>query len=256
MKIEKIKKLKSGKYKLEFDTNDSIILNEDVLLKYQILTHKEINSELLNLINTDNDYYECYNKAIKYCIQKIRSKDEIIKYLEKFSLSEVDKKNILDKLIENRFVNDLSYIKAFISDKINLSSDGPIKIKNDLLNKNLNETDIINELANYSNEIFEEKVKKIIDKKMKSNHKYSNYIFKQKMMMYLINLGYSKDMIMDELDHISLDNSCALEKEYKSLYLKLSKKFEDEKLFYEIKNRLVKKGFSYDEVNEITKKSS
>ena len=61
MKIEKIKKLKSGKYKLELDNDQSIITYDDVILKNNLLYNKEIDNDKLN---------ELYNKPLEFLIDK------------------------------------------------------------------------------------------------------------------------------------------------------------------------------------------
>ena len=61
-------------------------------------------------------------------------------------------------------------------------------------------------------------------------------------------------MINDCLQNIQFKDNSILEKEYHLLYRKLSKKFEGDNLFFEIKNRLLRKGFNINEINEITKK--
>ena len=80
-------------------------------------------------------------------------------------------------------------------------------------------------------------------------------MLKQKLTQQLINLGYDKDMINSCLDNIRVDNTSIIETEYNKLYKKLSNKYEDDNLYYEIKNRLYKKGFNIDDINNIIKKS-
>lgn len=253
MKINKIKKLKSGKYKLELDSGD-ITLYDEVILENNLLFHKEIDDELLIKLNQDNCYYENYNKVVKYILSKMRSEKQIIEYMSKLSIKDVDQDKIMIKLKQSNLINDNSYVKAFIADKINLTTDGPYKIKDELIKQNIDINLIDEELSNYSEDIFLGKIEKIVNKKVKSNNKYSSYNLKQKLLMYLINLGYSKESIVPFLDNIKVNNN-AIEKEYKALYRKLSKKYSDDKLYYEIKNKLFKKGFTSEEINEIIEKS-
>ena len=249
MKIEKFKKLSNNKYKLVFINNDSLILYEDVILDNNILFKKDIDDELLNKIIQDNKYYEVYNKALKYVLTKMRSIYEVKIYLDKYDVSEFDKGKIINKLKDINLLNDTLYTEAYVSDKIHLTNDGPIKIKSDLLNKKVDENIIDLELSKYDKEVFNEKIKKIISKK--KNTKYSNYIFKQKVNIYLINLGYKSSDITPLLSDIDIDTSSQLKKDYDSLYRKLSKKYSDKKLEYEIKSRLYKKGYSSDEICNI-----
>lgn len=249
MKIEKIKKLSNNKYKLVFVDNNSLTLYEDVILDNNILFKKDIDDELLNKLIVDNKYYEVYNKVLKFVLTKMRSIYETEKYLDKYEISLENKTKIIEKLKSINLLNDKLYAEAYISDKINLSNDGPIKIKNDLINKRVDENIIISELSKYDKKIFIEKMKKIISKK--KNTKYSNYVFKQKINLYLINLGYESSDIFPLLDELKTNTYDIIKKDYDSLVNKLSKKYDGKQLEYEIKNRLYKKGYRMDEINNI-----
>ena len=251
LKIKKIRKLNGGRYKIELDELESLILYEDVILNNNILYKKDLTLEQIKNLNKENEYYELYNKALKYVLTKMRSIYEVDKYLEKLEVKENSRKEIINKLKDINLLNDKVYASAFISDKIYLSNDGPLKIKNDLLNKQVDESIIDEELSKYDLDIFEEKIKKIISKK--KNNKYSNYVFKQKMLRYFVNLGYDSNFVIPLLENVESDTSNLLQKEYDNLYRKLSRKYSEKKLDYEIRARLYRKGFSVDEINTIIK---
>ena len=50
-------------------------------------------------------------------------------------------------------------------------------------------------------------------------------------------------------------NYVLLEKEYKKFYLKLSKKYSDEMLEYQLRNKLIYKGFKIDDINKVIEKN-
>lgn len=249
MKIEKIKKLSNGKYKIYLENKDSVTTYEDIILEENILYKKELDNELINKINIKNNYYKVYNKTLKYIMTKIRSEKEINEYLNKQLIEEKDKIKIISKLKENKMLNDDNYYKAYISDRIRLSNDGPYKIKNYLLEHNIEESKIDIELEKYNEDIYI-KLEKLVNKKIKTT-KDSNYMMKQKLTNYFINLGYSKTMIDEILSNINVDNTELLKKEYEKQYKKLSKKYSGEELKYKIKHNLYQKGYRIDEINNI-----
>ena len=67
----------------------------------------------------------------------------------------------------------------------------------------------------------------MIIKRINSNHKYSNFILKNKIITDMMNLGYNYDDIVDIYDRNSINNYSVLIKEYNKLYNKLSKKYQD-----------------------------
>jgi hypothetical protein len=78
MKIKKIKK-QGTKYKIILENNDSITTYDEVIINNNILYKKELNSNLLETIIKQNEYYEIYNKLVKNIKQKLRSETEIRK---------------------------------------------------------------------------------------------------------------------------------------------------------------------------------
>lgn len=247
MKIEKIKKTKSGKYILELDNNEKITTYDEVILNNNLLFNKEIDSELLNKLDIENSYYAIYNKVLKYISTKMRSEVEINKYLDK--LGSLDKSKIIDKLKSINLINDKLFLKAYVSDRINLSLIGPYKIRRELLEHNISDNLIDDEIFKYEN-LFPERINKIINKKLKTNKK-SVYIFKQKIINELIENGYEKDMILQELNKFKFNELDNIKKDYDILLKKLSKKYKENDLKYQIKNKLYLKGYNIENINEV-----
>lgn len=241
MEIKKFTKLKNGMYKLTIEDKD-IKIHEDLILKYELLLTRNIDSSLLEKIELENKKYECYNLAIKYLKSRQRSKKEIYEYLNK---KEIDKKyidEIIELLINQGYLNDEFYINSYIHDKILLSSDGPLKIKKYLLSNNL-DSDLVNsKLLEYTEELEVERIKKIINKLIKSNNK-SNYNFKIKIKNYLIDLGYNIDLVNKEVSKINIDDSNLFEKEKDKLYKKYGKKYSGYELDMKVKQALYMKGY-------------
>ena len=248
MKIEKIKKT-GKKYKILLSDGSEIKTYDDVILNYGLLYHKNIDSDLLNKINNDNNYYEIYYKTVNYITKRLRSEKEINEYIDKNKVTNKDKEKLVKKLKEDNLINDLNFAKAYIADKINLSNIGLDKIRNDLLMHNISVEIIDSELAKVDNNLIKEKLKKLIAKKIK-NSKYTGYKLKFKIVNELINLGYDKDDILEIYDNISVDNTENIKKEYDKLYKKLSNKYQNKDLERMIKSKLYNRGFSIEEINK------
>lgn len=254
LKISKIKKTSGGKYNLILDNHDKIITYDDVILKNNLLYNKELDSESLNKVSIDTRYYDIYNKCLKLISVRLRSEREINDYLNKNNVDDEQKSIIISDLKKNGLINDQRFTKAFIADKLNFSSNGPIKIKNLLIENNINEEMINEELGKIDRKIYLDKIKKIIDKKINSNHKYSNFILKQKLMNELTLLGFYYDDINLILENVNLDNNDILKDNYDKLYRKLSLKYSNEELYKKIKEKLYQKGFSLNEIDDIFNK--
>ena len=242
MKIEKIKKEKNGTYKLIME-NDELITSDDVILKYNLLFKKDIDNDTYKKVKDETVLFEEYNKVLKYVLKKMRSTKEVKIYMEKLNLSNKKQDLFLKKLQDKGFLNDEKFIKAYISEKMNLSNDGPLKIKNYLEQQEL-DSNIIDDTLNDYNDFVKEKLEKLIKKKKGQNKKYSEYIWKNKVVYYLENLGYYKEMVEEMYDKIPSNKEDDLkEREYQKLKKKLSIKYKGEELEKQIKIRMYQKGF-------------
>ncbi len=244
MKINKFKKLGRNKYKVFFD-NEELTLYEDIILKYDLLIKKEISLDDLDKIIKDNEDYDAYNLALNYIEIKMRNRKELYTYLSNKGFERKLINSVISKIEKLGLLDEKAYIKAFINDKVNLSLDGPYKIKKALVDLDFNENDIDNYLNTFDNDIWKSKLEKLINKKKNLMKNKSYYMFIQKMKNDLFNLGYDSYMIDDYLSNIKYESN-ALEKDYD----KACKKYSDET---KIINYLLRKGYSYEEIKTLTK---
>lgn len=244
MKIEKFTKLKSGQYKLILDDNTNILLHEDLILKYELLIYREIDNEKIEQLLEENKSYIAYDLALNYLKVKMRSKKEIKDYLLKKEISEELINNAIEKLETQGYIGDLTYTKAFINDRINLSNDGPYKIKEQLIKLGINEDVILKELEVFNKDLEQSRIEKLIAKQIKTNHNKGLYLLKKKILDYLVNLGYSKEIVISLIDKVSIDEDEIKRKEYDKLYQKLSKKYSGKELEYKLKQKMYQKGFN------------
>ncbi len=243
MKIERYTKLKNGQYKLSLDNNTNILLHEDLILKHELLIYKEIEEEDIDKLLEENTSYNAYDLALGYLKIKMRSKKEIKEYLLKKAVKEELINNAIEKLEEQGYLNDSIYAKAFINDKINLSNDGPYKIKENLMKLGISEDTVLENLEVFDREIEISKIQKLIDKQIKINHNKSNYLLKKKVMDYLVNLGYTKELVILLVNKVNIDDDDIMKKEYDKIYKKLSKKYSGKELEYKAKQKMYQKGF-------------
>ena len=110
-----------------------LTLYEDVILKYDLLIKKEVDLDLIDKIIEENKYEDAFETSVSYIETKMRNRKEIIDYLRKKEFNEKHINYALDKLDKLNLLNDKKYIEAFINDKVNLTLDGPFKIKKALL---------------------------------------------------------------------------------------------------------------------------
>lgn len=239
MKITSIKLNKNGKYIVTID-NEKYNLYQDTILKYLLFSKKEIDNTLFENIIKDNNFYDAYYKIIKFVSIRLRTENEIRKKLNTLFILKKDQDKIINKLKEQGYLNDELYIKSYINDKINLSLEGPEKVKRDLLKNGFKKEGILKYLCLFE-DINEERINKIINKKLKANHNLSKKMFIVKVGNDLRNLGYTN--YREILNNIDFDDKDIYQKEYDKIYNKLIKKYPPEKADILTKQKLYTKGF-------------
>ncbi|MBR6073126.1 MAG: RecX family transcriptional regulator [Bacilli bacterium] len=242
MKIEKFIKDKTNKYKVIID-DDEYKLYDDIIIKYHLLTKKDITKKELDEVLSSNDELTSYYESIKYINRKMRCEKEIREYLKKKDIPN----NIINKTIkllyDNNFLNEELYLKAYINDRINLSHEGPIIIKEELMNLGYKGEDIDNQLNTISSDIWNDRIDTIISKRISTNKKDSSYVLKNKIILYLVNLGYNKEDILSILNRYDIIDKEIYEKEKVKIYNQLSKKYSGYELDKRVKMKLYQKGF-------------
>ncbi len=248
MKVTKIQKMRSGKYKIELDNHQTITTYDEVILKNNLLFKKELDSELTNQIAKDTNTYDGYYKALKYITTKMRSEKEMHEYLKKHEIPLQEQEYIIHKLKSNGLLNDSQFAASFVADKVHLSNMGPYQIRRELEGHNIDSDTIEKQLSSYEDSIFADKLKKMMMKKIAADHKHSKYQLEQKLMQDFTNMGYDREQIMSVLNEMELNDDKTLEKEYQSLYHKLSKKYQGKELYMHLKTKLYQKGFSLSDI--------
>lgn len=251
MKILKYKKLKQNVYQVDFDT-ESVILYDDVILEYNLLLRKSISSMELEEIKKKNMELSGFYVSLKWISRKMRTRKEVSDYLTKqgFDMDTISK--TLLKLEQNGYLDDKKYIDAYVNDTIKFKNDGPKKILDNLEKLGLQKEDIDKKLEQIDESVWQEKIKKILEKKILSNHKESASSLKRKLSNYLIVQGYSYSQVEKELERITIkQDETIILKEKEKLMRKLSRKYDGNALYFQLKNKLYQKGFTKEEIESV-----
>ena len=250
MKILKIIKKKNNLYNILLSDNTSLSFYDETIINFNLLSNKEITPENLIKITEYNRKIEAYYKALSFIKTKLRTEKELIEKLNKLGYNQNCIKEVIEKLKKQRYLNEDLYIKSYIEYQITLSIKGPLKIKKELEKIGFKEEKINNYLNQYPEDLWQEKIKKIIAKKIKANHNLSKTLFINKVKSDLYQYGYEKSLInqinIDYSDEHNILNN-VFQKELK----KLKRKYTGKELKEKLKYNLYKKGFNLDDINNL-----
>lgn len=247
MEIVKFKKGKSNIYELELDNGLKFKLFDDVIVKYNLIGNKRLDSKKFEEIVLYNDSLGAYYDSIKKLNTKMRSEIEIRELLKRKEYNSKIIDDTIERLRKDGYLNREIYIKSYISDAFRFNNDGPDKIR-----RNLNKLGFKDEeIVDYLDLDFKEKAIKLIDKKVKINNKYNTYLLKEHINNYLINLGYPRELFIDYLNNIKTNNKEILKKDALFLIRKYQKKYENDTLRFFVRDKLYKKGYNSEEISEV-----
>ena len=144
------------------------------------------------------------DKMAKYCAYQERCVKDVRDKLKTFDIPEEDKKKILDYLLDNRFVNDERYAKAFVRGKVNQSGWGINKIRFHLIQKGIDK-DIIDEaLGQTDEEAYRQRLIEILKTKAKTVKADSDFEKKRKLAAYAMQKGFESSLVWETLKDLTI----------------------------------------------------
>ena len=248
MKVIKYKKMANSRYKVYLEDNHELLLYEDVILKYNLLIRKDIDEKLIIEMDKYNQECDVYYVALNSIKNRFRSIYELkgILLKKEYPIDLVN--SAIDKLVGQGYLNDRSYCKSFINNQMITTNNGPFKIIRELNEKKIDSNIIDEEISIFNSEEQIPRIKKLIEKGIRSNHNRGGVVLKQKIYNDLKNLGYDVSIINKIISEYSFGNDRDIaKKEYDKLYRKYSRKYSGDELKYILKEKMYQRGLSYEE---------
>ena len=137
------------------------------------------------------------DKMAKYCAYQERCTKDVTDKLKTFDIPESDKKEILDYLIDNRFVDDERFARSFVKGKINQSGWGVNKIRFHLMQKDIDKELIDEALGQTDEEVYRQRLIDILKTKSKTVKAASDYEKKRKLAAYAMQKGFEGPLVWE-----------------------------------------------------------
>ena len=137
------------------------------------------------------------DKMAKYCAYQERCVKDVTEKLKTFELTQREKDEILDYLIDNRFVNNTRFAQAFVKGKINQSGWGLNKIRCHLMQKGI-EKEIIDEaLQTYDEEAYRQRLIDVLKIKAKTVNAENDFERNRKLAAYAMQKGFEANLVWE-----------------------------------------------------------
>lgn len=139
---------------------------------------------------------QAFQKLKHYCGYQERSHIEVKEKLYSFKLRKTEVEELISKLIEEDYLNEVRYAEHFARGKFRIKQWGRVKIKYELQQKRVSEYCIKNAMKVIDEDAYLKILQKLFDAKLKTLKSETNHFTrKRKLQDYLLQKGYEYNLI-------------------------------------------------------------
>ena len=144
---------------------------------------------------------EALNKAAAYCTLCERCISEVKSKLDAWGVSYSSQLTIIDKLIDEKFIDEKRYCQAFVNDKLRFNHWGRIKIQAKLREKKLPRDLISEALENIDEEEYNNILLTLIKNKSREAGNVEEHKKREKILRFAASRGFEPSLIMKQLNY-------------------------------------------------------
>lgn len=134
-----------------------------------------------------------------YCVLQDRCQWDVIQKMREWNLMQNSYKNIIDILIQEKYVDEERYSRSFCRGKFKIKKWGKRKIINELRKKRISKVYIDKGLEEIDDNEYEEEFERQYHKKNILIKEKNLFERKKKIARFLINKGYEDNLVWNQL---------------------------------------------------------
>ena len=143
---------------------------------------------------------EALQKLSALCARAEHSSGEMLEKMRRWQLSEDARERVLDRLIDEKFVDDERFARLFVREKIRFDHWGRRKIEQALYQKGVASDISRRVLDEVDDEAYVAELKKLIAAKRRSVQAESDYEMRAKLTKYALGRGFGYNVIRQCID--------------------------------------------------------
>lgn len=143
---------------------------------------------------------EALQKLSALCARAEHSSGEMLEKMRRWQLSEDARERVLDRLIDENFVDDERFARLFVREKIRFDRWGRRKIEQALYQKGVASDISRRVLDEVDDEAYVAELKKLIAAKRRSVQAESDYEMRAKLTKYALGRGFGYNVIRQCID--------------------------------------------------------
>lgn len=145
--------------------------------------------------NSSSAYKDALRRAAALCSNQEQCTGTILEKLRTWGVDTDEAHRVIQKLTEEKFLDDLRYAKFFVRDKYKLNRWGKVKITAMLRQKKIKNSVIEEALNEINMKEYEEICENLIKTKSATLNESNHYIRKGKLFRFAAGRGFESDLI-------------------------------------------------------------
>ena len=148
---------------------------------------------------------EAYLQLAALCAQAEHCQQEMRDKMRRWELDETAQNRIVARLVEERYIDDERYARAFVKDKIRYNKWGRRKVQQALWLKHIDSEIQQRVLDEIDEKEYLDVLRPLLKQKRKSIRAMSDYELRQKLVRFALGRGFGFDIIRQCLDVDDID---------------------------------------------------
>ena len=142
---------------------------------------------------------------MRLCARAERSSGDALRLMATWEVPVADRQGVLQRLINEKFIDDSRYAEAFVREMRNLSAWGEYKIRTALRRKGIGENIINEALRQMPAEKNEERLIERLKRKVRTTKYDTAYQLKTKLIRHALSLGFAMDDALRCVERVMKD---------------------------------------------------
>ena len=143
---------------------------------------------------------EAYLRLASLCAQAEHCQYEIKEKMRRWELGEEAQTRIMERLVKERYIDEMRYARAFVKDKVVYNKWGRRKVEQALWQKQIDDDIRQRVLEEVDDETYVSVLRPLLKQKRKSTKAGSEYEMNQKLMRFALGRGFTFDIIRQCID--------------------------------------------------------
>lgn len=143
---------------------------------------------------------EAYLRLASLCAQAEHCQYEIKEKMRRWELGEEAQTRIMERLVKERYIDEMRYARAFVKDKVVYNKWGRRKVEQALWQKQIDDDIRQSVLEEVDDETYVSVLRPLLKQKRKSTKAGSEYEMNQKLMRFAMGRGFTFDIIRQCID--------------------------------------------------------